>query len=760
MSIKKITALCLTAAITFSSIITPVIAAPKVNNNISKEVKGSIVITYEKPDKSKNNKNDFKFKFSDSKDLLETMGWAIKSIEKLGAKGIISGYEGNMFKPQNKVTNLEALAMVLKLTGKKEVSESNDKVHPQLQQYKNQWKLMWGWGYLFVAIDEGILLPEEIKDFNPNKPVKRHEIAKYIIRAIGKTNDAEKNMNSELTFKDKAAIPKDSWGYVYVVNELGIMTGVGNDQFKPNEPLTRAELAVIIDKADDKFETPDDDKDETQVEFVSYDYKNNTLEVELYNGKKAYYKTLSNVIVYKDKEYTDVDSLVKGDILEIVLNNNKEVIFIEVVKEKAIKDPVKVEEIDFDVVSSSLPKVIESKVESLKTSSGYKTYEYDGDIYLAAFMGKKNTGGYSISIDEVYKYYLGNGKYRIEAVVGKIEPDKDSIVTQAITYPYEVVKFDKFDKIEKVVFVDEKNKVLAQRSLEDLNEENIITGKISLLDEDEEYIKVLVDNKTYKYNVTDDVEIFIDNKKADFEDLKINMPVKLTIVNDVVVKISIDYSKKEISGTISYLDKNEEYIKVLVNKIYYKYNIADDVEILINNEEADFEELKVDIPVKLTVVNDMVVKISADYNKKEVTGTIQYINEKTKEIRIKIDSKLYTYSILSDVEIILNEKSAQLSDLKYGMTVSVELINSKVSKIDAVNTEEIYEGMITSLEISKNTAISIFVNVDDGSKKRFEIDKDTKITINGKRAKAEDLAINSEVIITMLNNKVVEIVEK
>ena len=103
MSIKKITALCLTAAITFSSIITPVIAAPKVNNNISKEVKGSIVITYEKPDKSKNNKNDFKFKFSDSKDLLETMGWAIKSIEKLGAKGIISGYEGNMFKPQNKL---------------------------------------------------------------------------------------------------------------------------------------------------------------------------------------------------------------------------------------------------------------------------------------------------------------------------------------------------------------------------------------------------------------------------------------------------------------------------------------------------------------------------------------------------------------------------------------------------------------------------------------------------------------------------------
>ncbi len=686
MNAKKITALCLSAAITFSSIITPVVAESKINKNIPKEIKGSIAITYAKPDKPKNQKNNVNFKFSDSKDFLETMGWAIKAIEKLGAKGILNGCDGNMFKPQNKVTNLEALAMVIKLTGRKEVSESNDKVHPELQQYRNQWKLMWGWGYLFVAIDEGILLPEEIKGFNPNAPVKRHEIAKYIVRAIGKTKEAEKNMNGELNFKDKAAIPQGSWGYVYVVNDLGIMTGVGNNQFKPNEPLTRAELAVLIDKAYGEFEEPDKDKNEAQVEFVSYDYKNNTLEVKLYSGKKAYYKAVSNVIVYKDNEYTDVDSLSEGDILEIVLNNKNQVIFIEVVKEKAQEDPVKVEEVDFEVVSSDLSKVIESKVASLKTANRYRAYDYEGDIYLAAFMGKRNTGGYSISIDEVYKYDLGNGKYRVEAVVSEIEPGKDSIVTQAITYPYEVVKFDKFDKIEKVVFVDEKNKILAKTTLEDLNKESTVTGKIS------------------------------------------------------------------------HLDKNEEYIKVLVNKMTYKYNIADDVEVLINDEEADFDDLKVDMTIKMTIVNDVIVKISVDYNKKEVTGTIQYINEKTKEIRIKYNNKLQTYSVLDDAEIILNGESAKLSDLKFGMTIVIELINNKIEKIDAADTEEIYEGEITNLEISKITVKAVFAMVD-GSKKRFEIDKDTKIIINGKKAKAEDLAIKSEVRIKILNSKVVEIEE-
>ena len=324
MNKKKIAALCLSIAISFSSIIAPVAAEPKVNKSIPKEVKGSIAIKYAKPEKIKNQKIDLKFKFSDSKDYLETMGWAIKAIEKLGAKGIISGYEDKCFKPQNKVTNLEALTMILKLTGKEELSnKSNEKKHPELEKYKTQWKLMWGQGYIFVALEEGIILPEELKDFNPNKPVKRHEVAKYLIRAIDETKRAKSCMDSELGFKDKSAIPKDSWGYVYVINDLGIMTGNDNNQFKPNEPLTRAELAVLIDRAEGKFEAPDKDKNknEARVEFLSYDYKNYILEVELYNGKKAYYKTLSDVIVYKDNDYTNVDDLSKGDILEIVLND-------------------------------------------------------------------------------------------------------------------------------------------------------------------------------------------------------------------------------------------------------------------------------------------------------------------------------------------------------------------------------------------------------------------------------------------------------
>jgi hypothetical protein len=108
----------------------------------------------------------------------------------------------------------------------------------------------WGYGYVFMAIEKGILLPEELKGFDPNKPAKRHEIAKYIIRAMGKTKEALKHMDKDLDFKDGKAVPDKSVGYVYLVNKLNIMIGNEKNMFKPMEPVTRAEMAVLLDRAE------------------------------------------------------------------------------------------------------------------------------------------------------------------------------------------------------------------------------------------------------------------------------------------------------------------------------------------------------------------------------------------------------------------------------------------------------------------------------------------------------------------------------
>ena len=405
MKNMKITALCLSAAIAISAVTTPVLAYAD-NDKAKLEVKGKMTINMGKTSKSKN----LNFKFCDSKDYMENMAWAMKAIEKLGAKGIISGYSDKSYKPQNKVTNMEALTLILKLTGREDESEKNNKVHPIFNQYQSNWNLQWGWGYLFVAVDKGILLPEEIKGFNPNQPIKRHELAKYLIRAIGKSKDAEEYMNSKLDFKDADAVPKASRGYVYLINDLGIMTGNENRQFKPNEPLTRAEIAVLIDKAGDYLDDYEDNQNEAKVVFKAYDDTNNKL-TAIYNGKTVYYKTIDNVIVYKDNEYTDIYDLSEGDVLDIVLGSDKQVIFIEVIgyTDDEDDDDEDREYIDFtDVSYSKLPASIQRYIDTSRATKGYKAYKYNDAIYLAAFMGRKNTGGYSIEIEDIQRYKLNS----------------------------------------------------------------------------------------------------------------------------------------------------------------------------------------------------------------------------------------------------------------------------------------------------------------------------------------------------------------
>lgn len=685
MKNMRLTALCLSAAITLSTITAPVLASDDVNK-ASIQVKGNITVSLDKPDKSKNpklNPSKLNFKFSDSKDYIESMAWAMKAIEKLGAKGIISGYADKSYKPQDKVKNIEALTLILKLTGNEEESKKNDRIHSTLAQYEKQWGLKWGWGYLFVAIDKGILLPEEIKGFNPNQPIKRHELAKYLIRAIGKTKDALDNMDSDLDFKDANAIPKDSRGYVYMVNKLGIMTGVGNGQFKPNEPLTRAEIAVLIDKADSYLNGDYDDEYEDKVVFVSYE--NNKLTVKDNSDLKVY-RTIEDVIVYKDKSYTNVNDLDKGDVLEVVLNSSKQVIFIEVIG--YVEDDEDEDEnrknIEFTKITAinKLPDEIQDDLSTLRATKGYKAYEFDNEIYLATFMGKKNTGGYSIEIDAIESYKLSNGKYIVKAFVNETEPSSRSMVTQAITYPYTVVKFDSFDNIERINFIDEAGNVLAKKSIVDLDEEE-------------------------------------------------------TTAAGVLTAIGKDYS----------------YIEVLKDKISKEYVIADDVKVYINNKTAELKDLKVYMNVKLTLADEEVIRIYANYEIKEIKGTVQSISTTKNQIRINNT----TYNILEDTEITLDDNEAKLSDLETGMKAAIELYNGKVTNIDAENVEESYSGGIRAIEKDDDEVESITLLVN-GVRKVFKITEETYFDMIDDSVPT-DLDTKSEVEINLLNGKVIEVIE-
>lgn len=95
-----------------------------------------------------------------------------------------------------------------------------------------------------------------------------------------------------------------------------------------------------------------------------------------------------------------------------------------------------------DIPQELLDKINEKKRDPFKLTFSSKGKDYR---YIVVGYGTKNTGGYSISVEQLF--LSENAIYVDTNLIG---PKKDEVVTQALTYPYIVLKIEYIDK--RIVF--------------------------------------------------------------------------------------------------------------------------------------------------------------------------------------------------------------------------------------------------------------------------------------------------------------------
>ncbi len=95
---------------------------------------------------------------------------------------------------------------------------------------------------------------------------------------------------------------------------------------------------------------------------------------------------------------------------------------------------------DADVPEQLMEIINEKKKEPFKIS-----YATDDSLYIVVGYGEQSTGGYSISVDDLF--LTSNAVYVDTNLIG---PSADDYVTNAVTYPYIVIKTEFIDK--SVVF--------------------------------------------------------------------------------------------------------------------------------------------------------------------------------------------------------------------------------------------------------------------------------------------------------------------
>lgn len=105
-------------------------------------------------------------------------------------------------------------------------------------------------------------------------------------------------------------------------------------------------------------------------------------------------------------------------------------------KKKEIPEGLTNNEIEFsEARENELPANMANSIKLLMPNRGYFYEEKNNTYYIAIFLGKRSTGGYSIKVKSVED---------IEGItnitVEEYGPKTNEMVTQVITYPYTIIK--------------------------------------------------------------------------------------------------------------------------------------------------------------------------------------------------------------------------------------------------------------------------------------------------------------------------------
>jgi hypothetical protein len=160
-------------------------------------------------------------------------------------KGIFQDNEEGVFKPNDPVTRIQSIITAVRLLGLEEEAKSRNNVALPFKDAGSLNERVRG--YVSVALEQK-LINSTLDNFSPDKPAERLWISSFLVRTLGLQDEAVQSKNEALDFTDAKQIPANSIGGVFVASEYGIFAGNTGGLFQPHTPITRAQMAAVLDR--------------------------------------------------------------------------------------------------------------------------------------------------------------------------------------------------------------------------------------------------------------------------------------------------------------------------------------------------------------------------------------------------------------------------------------------------------------------------------------------------------------------------------
>jgi hypothetical protein len=620
--------------------------------------------------------------------------WAEQSIARMYAKGVVAGY-GEEYKPNDPITKEQAVVMLIRVLGLE--AEAKDQTIPVT--FRNPDKVSpYARPAVALAVQRGIVTGGDLLDFQPQAQAKRFEIAVLVARALGFDGTGS---GGSLPFTDSSELNERAWAvpFVHYVYQQGIMSGDTSGAFRPMAPVTRAEMAAVLTRVDEKVNKLAANSIKGEVFSVSPSAR--SLLVQDAGANIVTIPVAEQALLYRGGKQVSLDKIVKGDKVLVIKNSQEQAVYVEVIPAEQFSYDETVVKGTVETVQQGTPLRI-----SVRTSSGLVSYSIGADA--------------KISVD------------------GKAASLKDIVPGQEVTLVL---------KGSSVLEVTGKN---AERE---------VSGKITAVNRGT-VVTVTVKEDTggeISYTLSSLAKVYLDYREADPDALVAGQTVTFTALGREISRIyaaSVQGSAKGILLGVEFSPRETIKVKVEVAKDQWEeqvFEVAENARIRRDRLSASLRDLVPGDAVELELKNNKVTEIYAEKVELETEGRIVAITLSYNPAITIVDEKGQeaTYKIASDARIRRDRVRISVNDLKVDDYVYLTVEGQVV--VDMKVEERITKSYLVGTIENINTKAEVFVissaDANDLYGQSIFVDSNTLILKFNKEIRFRDLAVGDKVVV-------------
>lgn len=625
--------------------------------------------------------------------------WATKYIDRMNLRGVVTGYDGNIFKPNQGITQAEAVTMMIRFLGYSSVDEEFERLEideeSTLFNYVNDVP-RWAKGSVAVAYQLKLIDKESAAGFVHSKEASRAWIAKLLVDGVKKRGSLQ-DLTKLTPFSDDKDIP--DWAF-YAINEAvraKITTGYADSTFQPQRTVTRAELTAFLYRAERYVAN---EFLENVVRGTVEQIQEDTVILSLEDDQLKRYSFSVNPTIYHEYDIISVENIQVGDKISSMIDRSGRISFLDV-----LEGPKR--------ESSNL----EGTVVVVDVTQKF--------ISIADKQGSLHS--YKFSDDFVVTYDNTNieiGKLNLNDKVA-LEVKGNLVLNVNIIEPYQQ------KRLVEVISFNEEAKILTVR---DHNDELAV------------------------YTLDQNIRIVDLKGNPELQSsIKSGFKISLQFQNDQLV--GIEFAKYSINeASLGKIDRNAKTIEIEVNKEKQTFTYSNDVKVTIKGyTDATLTDFYTSDIISLRVEDDKVVEIEV-LNRSRSSYVYELVDSAAKMIKVKSVQDYEQVQYLSYRDKLTPTRNGQnlnsVINISINDRIEVLSINGLIEQIE-VATSDI--GRILEINIKDQ-----YIRIKNNSNQEvhYKVSELTGVTSNNLQVAIDKLSTGDLIRYYMINDKIIDIIKQ